>query len=531
VLLQRLGNRGIRLGTLFERAAARHPGSTLVLDHDLDVAPGFGRRATYSQVADLVGDLASRLSAVGVRPAQHVVVYKSHGFDITLLACAIAHVGAVPMLLSPMLDGETVAALILRTDRPFLITDQAKLENELPSCVTALTQRVLLASGSYEGAIELQRLSGVPRTAPFTTPPDHPALITHTSGTTGTPKLAVHTGFTFQARYRPQATMARLFLPGKQTVAIHVSFVHSRLVTALAIPLLRGWPIIIMADDAPGKAADLLAREHPTVIEAHPNTFMAWEELADDPRQPLAHMKVFSSTFDALHPKTVARLLSASRRRRPMFAQIYGQSEIGPTIFRGYGRKRDPEADLRCVGIPYPGMTSARVVSRNGKRPSKENPGLIEIRSDGRVVTYLGEDERYQKQFSDGGWWRMGDLGYRTKMGCIHLVDREVDYIEGFGSTLAAEDILFTRIPQLSEVAIVPGPDGMAVPVVCTKGDQPLNIGAWESATADLPGLTHPVHWRNDELPKTATVKVRRLELARQLAANDAGSPSHGRIR
>jgi hypothetical protein len=48
MFLQRIANKGIRLGTLFERAAARHPASLVILDHTLDVAPELGRRATLT---------------------------------------------------------------------------------------------------------------------------------------------------------------------------------------------------------------------------------------------------------------------------------------------------------------------------------------------------------------------------------------------------------------------------------------------------------------------------------------------------
>ncbi|KJY31874.1 long-chain acyl-CoA synthetase, partial [Streptomyces sp. NRRL S-444] len=116
MILQRIGNKGIRLGTLFERAARKHPSNVVILDHDLDIAPGLGRRATVAEVADLIDDMASRLWAADVRPGRRVVVYKSDGFDITLLACAVARIGAVPVLLSPKLDGETVAELVRRTD-------------------------------------------------------------------------------------------------------------------------------------------------------------------------------------------------------------------------------------------------------------------------------------------------------------------------------------------------------------------------------------------------------------------------------
>jgi acyl-coenzyme A synthetase/AMP-(fatty) acid ligase len=167
--------------------------------------------------------------------------------------------------------------------------------------------------------------------------------------------------------------------------------------------------------------------------------------------------------------------------------------------------------------MPFPGFTGARVVSRDGRPPSRENPGYIEVRSDGRIVTYLGEQERYDRQVGDG-WWRMGDVGYRTRWGCVHLLDREVDLIEGFGSTLAVEDTLFARLPELAEVVIVAGPDGKAVPVVCTKGDSPLDLPDWERATADLPPMAAPVQWRLADLPQTATTKIKRLELAGLLA-------------
>ncbi|MEU5100205.1 AMP-binding protein [Streptomyces sp. NPDC020996] len=516
MLLQRIANRGIRLGTLFDRAASRHPANVLILDHDLDLAPELGRRITVNEVADLVDDFASRFWAAGVRPGERVVIYKSNSFDITLLACVAARIGAVPVLLSPKLDGETVAELVRRVDRPHLVTDQAKLDDQLPATVFDHARQVLLTKGGHPGATQLQAFAGVARVAPVTMPPDHPTLITHTSGTTGIPKLAVHTGRTLEARYRPQAS-ATAFVRKRRPVAVHVSFVHSRLFTALAIAMLRGFPLIMLVDDDPEHVADIFARLRPGVVEAHPNSFMRWEKLADDPRQPLADVKYFSSTFDAIHPRTVHRTLSASRHRVPIFGQLYGQSEAGPVVGRIFTRWRAEDADGRCVGFPFPGMTDVRVVSMDGKPVTESSPGYIEVRTDGRVLTYLGEDERYNKQENDG-WWRMGDVGYRTKWGCLHLLDREVDVIAGFGSTLAAEDALFSKLEELVEVIIVPGQDGRAVPVVCTRDDEPLDMVAWKAATASLPAMADPVQWRLADLPQTATTKIKRLELAKLLS-------------
>jgi acyl-coenzyme A synthetase/AMP-(fatty) acid ligase len=519
MLLQRLGNRGIDLGTLFDRAARRDPMNVVVLDHDLDTGPDLGRRVTTADLAEHVADLASALWAAGVRPTERVVVHKANSADIPLLACACARIGAVPVLLSPYLDGETVAELVRRVGRPHLLTDAATLTGSLPASIADDAAQVLLASGADARATRLADHAGGPRVAPVPMSPDQPTLLTHTSGTTGIPKLAVHTSRTLQARFRPQWAAAAM-VPGRERVAMHVSFVHSRLFTAMAIALLRGCPMIVMAEEDPEAAAELFATYRPGVLEAHPNSFMRWESLAGHPDRPLSSVCFFSSTFDALHPRTVQTLLGASDRRRARFAQLYGQSEVGPVVGWVYGRGASVEGG-RCVGRPFPGMTDVRVVSRDGSRPSADNPGYIEVSTDGRIVTYLGEQERYDAQVHDG-WWRMGDLGYRDRFGRLHLLDREVDEIPGFGSTLAVEDALFARVPSLAEVIIVPIGDGRTVPVVCTKDDEPLDEGTWAEATGSLPAMEPPVHWRLADLPQTATTKIKRLELARRLSATAA---------
>lgn len=520
MLLQRLTSRGARLGlgTLLDEAADRHPANVLILDHDLDTAPELGRRTTVAELADLVADVASRLWAAGVRPGDRVVVHKTDGFDITLLAVAVARVGGVPVLLSSALDGPTVLALVRRTGSPTLITDTAKLDGELPPEILTETARVLLVSGSRQGAVGLPSLAGAERIAPVAADPAAPALITHTSGTTGIPKLAVQTGATLRARYRLHARALAPLVPGRETIAMHISFVHSRMISMLSLALRRGFPVLVLSDEDPEHVADHFARFRPGIVEAHPNSFMAWESLADHPRRPLARVRLFSSTFDALHPRTVRLLLNASERRSPLFGQMYGQTESGPAVGRVFGRRRSPQADGRCVGFPFTGMTAVRVVTRDARPASKENPGHIEVRTQGHFVTYLGEQERFDEQVSEGGWWRMGDVGYRTRWGCLHVLDREVDVIDDFCSTLAAEDRLLNGVEQLAEVIIVRGPAGLPVPVVCTRDDTPLDETAWRAAAVGLPPMADPVRWRAEELPKTATMKIKRRELERILS-------------
>jgi hypothetical protein len=94
----------------------------------------------------------------------------------------------------------------------------------------------------------------------------------------------------------------------------------------------------------------------------------------------------------------------------------------------------------------------------------------------------------------------------------VKLVDREVDMIPG-SSGLELEDQLLDRIPRATEVIVLPAPDGDPVPVISTADGKPISAEEWRAATAGLRKLADPVLIPWDEFPRTATWKVKRLEL------------------
>lgn len=511
MILQRLANRGLHLGELFEDAARRNPYQRITLDQPLSVAAELGTELTAYTCANLVAGLAAALRDAGVQPTEKVVLYKSDNFDIFLIACAVSRIGAIPVLLSPELTSNVVAQLISRCAHPHLMGDQQTL--------TALTQsqRVEVAStlvvgGELTGTRRLESRSET-KTYRFRRPHAHlPMLITHTSGTTGLPKLVVHSAFTMRARYRPQALGALVLVRRRETVAVQVSFVHSRLVTAMAIVLRRGMPLVMLRNRPPVEFSDLLVRTHPGVVEAQPNSLVEWEQLATDTRAPLANLKLLSTTFDAIHPRTARVLLDASRRRNPLHVQLYGQSEVGPVAGRIASRRHADRGDWRSVGFAFPGMTAIRVVGGD----NAGQVGHIEVRTDGHALSYLGEDERFESQ-SNRGWWRMGDMGQQTRSRQVYLTDREVDQIDGVNSTLEIEDLLMKRLGSLLEVVVLPDAQGRPTPIVVTKNGMAIDLRLWQQVTSDLPPLRDPIQMSMNEVPRTATKKVQRLALARQL--------------
>jgi acyl-coenzyme A synthetase/AMP-(fatty) acid ligase len=497
--------RGFHIGDMFHQAAARHGDVPVILDRPLDVAVDEGTRHTYSSLAGIVDRLAKQLWTAGVRARQQVAIHKTDNVDIALLACAVSRVGAVPALLSPGLDGSVVDTLLTRLERPWLVTDRDKLA------------RLTDPTGRTRGVL----------TAPLAPSPSstnvpiawrgrrQPALITHSSGTTDVPKLAVHCAEALWNRLIPQKIMA---LPVRgETAALCMSFVHSRFYHALGVFLSGGSPLLLLVDHDPASVGPLLAQWQPGVVETHPNTFVLWEDLADADGSPLANVRCFGSTFDAIHPRTVQRLLGASRRPLPWLCQLYGQSETGPVAFRWFTRRSAARGNGRLVGFGIPGFTKIRITDDLGRPCEPGEVGHIEARTRGRILTYQGAPDRYAAQLN-GQWWRMGDLGRQSRWGALSLVDREIDRIESVDSNLAVEDVLMSRLEELREIILIPGLAGTPVPVICTRSGAPMDPARWRTATVDLPGMAEPQQWNFDDLPMTSTWKIKRVALAHMLA-------------
>lgn len=517
-----LADRGFYLGPMFRQAADRHGAVFVTLDRPLDAAPHLGVDLSYTVLATLVEELSARLWEAGVRPSEQVAIHKTDNVDIVLLTCAVSRIGAVPALLSPGLAGPVAGQLLERLDKPWLITDRAKLEGPLQDVPVAELVRQTLSVDDAPRAVPLEKYAGAAPHAPVRLHPREPSLITHSSGTTGVPKLAVHCAGTMWNRLVPQKAMG--WPTRGETAALHMSFVHSRFYHLLGVLLHYGSPLLLITDPEPASVGPLLARHRPGIVETHPNTFVLWEELADAPGAPLSRVRSYSSTFDAIHPRTVQKLLDASRRRSPWLMQLYGQSETGPVAFQWFTRRSAARADGRRVGIGIPGFTRIRIADEHGRRVAPGIAGRIEARTRGRILTYLGMQDRYDRQLNDG-WWEMGDLGHQSRWGVLYLIDREVDQIDSVHSNLEVEDTLMSRLEELREVVIVAGADREPVPVVCVRGEAPLDMERWRDATADLPKMAEPRQWRFEELPMTATWKVKRVEITRLITeGTPAGS-------
>ncbi len=517
------------IGMVFEHFASA-PRPVWHLDRPFDIAPDSGVRFTVAGLATLVERTSAALWEAGLRPGGRLAIIKDNHFDTVLLAAAAARIGALPAMTSSTIEPDILRRMMDRLEPGVLVLSPAVLAGAEKAGVDLAGPRArVLVAGA--GAEALDRTvttvselldADVPAASPAGD--DQPMICTHTSGTTGVPKYVVHSATTLLGVLTKLETMKIPFLSIRptDTVASCISFVHGRAITWAAAQLARPpGEVVVLAESTPDTVAATLRRHPPTTLEACPNIFQRWEGMARTDPDVFAPCRAFINTFDAIHPRTVRTFLDVSRHRMPVWGQVWGQTEVGPVCMGLYTRGRlkrsrgSRKAVTSDVGRSIPLVTGVKVVdAQTRKEVPRGTEGIVLVRTAGRCLTYLGEDDRHREKIWDG-WWNSGDIGVQRRGGLLRIIDREVDVIPGV-SGIELESVLLERLPDTTEVIVLGVPGRAPVPVLSTT-DGSLDPGAWRRATADLPQLDDPVLIGWDEFPRTGTWKVRRPVLRERL--------------
>ncbi|MEU6737271.1 class I adenylate-forming enzyme family protein [Streptomyces physcomitrii] len=517
------------LGLLFDEQAQAGRSTLFHLSRPFDIAPEVGTELSVPALAGLVEEMSAALYEAGARAGDRVAIAKDNHWDYLILACAASRFGALPVLVAGSLPPATLGTVLKRAEAQVLVTTEGILARAAEAGVDlkSLAPRTVTVGSAASGTVALEELRGAAKPRVHKSASYEPMVATHTSGTTGVPKLVVHSvdtvlghlGRTESLRF-PIVAMKR-----SDIVATGTPYNHMRMITWSTGTLkLEPKDAMVLADADPATAERMFAKRRPTYLEGLPAAYIGWQDLAERRSELFADVRLFVSTFDAVHPPTVRRFLNASRRRFPSWLQGWGQSETGPMTFRLLTRKAmeakgDRHPTTRDVGRPIPGFTSMKVVDPATMKPVPNGtPGVLFTRTDGRCIGYLGEPQRWREK-AKGKWWNTGDWGVRSTSGNFRLLDREVDVIPGM-SCIELEDVLADRLPELIEAAVIGIPGKEPLPVLSTK-DGTLDEAAWRRATADLPPLGTPMVIPLEEMPRTSTGKVRRVELRERLLGEE----------
>ena len=493
----------------YVKACIDFPNTKIYLDEVLSAFPEFGLETTYQESLTLILKRAYQLFTIGIKTGEKVMVYKSSAVDSYWLACAISYLGAIPVMISGHLPATIIDTFFERLEDAWLIYDDETKDNVK-----------LLKEKNQSKAISIQEIQKQveTETSLVSLNPNDISYMTHTSGTTGIPKLIAHSANSMGWRTAFQKSIFSK-MEEKGLLAFHISPVHSRFNIGMSSLMCLGFPYLAIKDPSINNMENLLQQFKPIGIETHPNNFVQWATIAKKHPELFENTRYYHSTFDAINKETMATFLKTNREKNAVYLQIYGQSECGPAIVRKHTLESLPGMNIRNMGIGFEHFTKARIATNDGTLLPMNTPGNIQLYSKGRALTYYKEDDRFQENVYDE-WWDTGDYGVINDKGELLLHDRKVDLVETLESTLMIEDYLLDHLPFLEEVVIIRDHHGYPQPVIAITAGELFQAELWFKAIENLPHLNEPIMMDYDKIPRTATMKVQRRALEQLLFNN-----------
>jgi acetyl-CoA synthetase len=362
------------------------------------------------------------------------------------------------------------------------------------------------------------------------TNPEQPALLHFTSGTTGTPKGALHV---HEAVVMHHAT-------GRSALDLHEGDVFwctadpgwvTGTSYGIIAPLTNAVTMIV--DEAEFDAKhwyEILERERVNVWYTAPTAIRmlmkAGSELVQS--RDLSALRFMASVGEPLNPEAV--LWSQQVFGQP-FHDNWWQTETGGIMIANY---RSMDVRPGSMGRPLPGIVAA-IVKRlpNGRVVEVAEPnaqGELALRPGWPSMfrTYLNASERYAKCFADG-WYLTGDHARRDADGYYWFVGRADDVIKTSGHLIGpfeVESVLLEH-PAVAEAGVIGKPDPVAMEIVkafvaLKRGFEPspeLERDLLGYARKRLGAAVAPKEIEfSSDLPKTKSGKImRRLLKAREL--------------
>ncbi len=482
-------------------AAERAPDTAAVITETESV--------TFGELLDRVERLAAQVAAM-TEPGDRVAVLAENCVEYVELYYAVPHAGRILVPLNHRLHPEEWRGTLDRSGTRVLFGDARYLER-----CTAPLDHVLELTPPPDAFV------GSPTPGPVeatNAPGDGVAWLIGTSGTTGTPKLAMLTHANLLAAVeatlpaRPVGPDDVLLTPFPLChVAGYNVFVAHR----------RDRPIVLQRSFDPVGFAHL-ARDHSATMLSLAPTMITM--LLDHPDVHDADLHTVRALGYGASPIPAPTLRRVVDRWGWDCSQGFGMTELaGNAIFLGPDDHRAAAAGddrlLASAGRPSPG-----VEVRLG-----DDEELL-IRAPQVMAGYWNDSAATQAAL-DGGWLHTGDVARIDADGLISIVDRKKDVIVSGGENVASrevEAVLFEHA-SVRDVAVVGIPHARWGEQVCAVVvvDEPVPPEALVAHCRDrLAGFKSPRRIEFvDALPRNGSGKVLKHRLRADLAATTDPTP------
>ncbi|HEV8679879.1 MAG TPA: class I adenylate-forming enzyme family protein [Stellaceae bacterium] len=483
------------------------------------------RRLTYRALVAAADRLAAALAGSGVRPGQRVAVWLPSRVETAIALLACSRNGYVCCLsLHRSHTVAEVAALVDRTRAAALIAAPGYgADADCHDIFAALADRGFLRFLWPAGPADAEPfadLVGPARELPASRNANQIMYLPFTSGTTGTPKGVLHSDNTLLATARMMARDWRL----ERAVLYTLSpLSHNLGLGALVTALAAGGELVVHDLPRGHSLIDRLEETEAAFLFGVPtHAIDLLGELRARGAARLGKVRGFRISGAAAPPALVAELMRYG---------IVPQSGYGMTETCSHQYTLADDAAERIVGTSGRACAGYEIrIWRQDDPDTEAAPGEIgEIGGRGAslMLGYFYDQAATEAAFNATGWFMTGDLGRLDDEGYLRITGRKKDVIIRGGRNIypALIESLALRHAAVEKAAAFGIPDPRLGERICLAvvmdPDRPLDpqailrhLAAAGLSRHDMPEFILPLV----ELPVTASGKILKRELARQIA-------------
>ncbi len=474
---------------------------------DRHVRAGFGARValrwlrpdgsrsdlTYAQLAQLSSQAAGGFSRLGMRRGERVAMLLPRRPELHAATLGALKAGLVACPLFSAFGPEPVCQRLQLGAVTTLVTTPTLYEkrvraarSELPDLrhvvlVADRPQKTPSGDTTADGLLSWSQLlaGGPDEFAIAPTNPEEPALLHFTSGTTGTPKGAVHA----------HAAVVAHHLTGRYALGLRAGDIFwctadpgwvTGMSYGVIAPLSCGVTVVVDEGEFDAKRwYDTLEREHVNVWYTAPT---AIRRLMRTDMKPLE-----THDFSALrHVASVGEPLDAT-------AVVWGESALGQPVHDTWWQTETgaimianvPGEPVRpgSMGRPIPGVEVA-VLAQGSDGRAAVDAGHVQVLNEPDAIgelalrvpwpsmfrSYLGQPERYARAFADG-WYLTGDLARIDADGYVWFISRADDVIKSAGHLIGPFEVesVLKAHSAVADAGVFGLPDPVAGEIVAAR--------------------------------------------------------------
>ncbi|KXX60999.1 AMP-binding protein [Rhodococcus sp. LB1] len=523
------------LSTFLDDAVVKYPQrvAAVSVDHHGQTV----REITFAELDEMSRRVAAGLQARGVRPRDVVTVMMTNSAEFLGIVYGILRAGATYSGIPITYGTHEVEFMTKTTGTKMLIVSRFHGGRDVVS--TAIPARVRDSKGlevvivgePVGDAVTLDSLM-CPADAfePVPVDPLGIAQLAFTSGTTSEPKAVMNLHTTLDVVVRGWAAHVghdSLGQPMRNLVMSPVGHSTGFFWGALLTVHLGGTAVFV-EKWSPEVGAQIIHGARITCMVGSPTFLIDLLRTAGLTREEADTLSLI-----VVAGAPIPRPLMAEAERALGCAVIpaWGMTEFGIAVS---GRPGLGNINRETDGVR---LDSAEISIRDpeGAEAPDGTEGALWLRGTGMFVGYYHRPEATQEAFDGEGWFATGDTAVRDSQGSVTITGRTKDIIIRGGENIpvgSVESLIF-RHPAVTEVAVVGYPDERLGERACaflrcqagtSLNVDELRIFLTESGLAKryCPERVIVV----DDMPKTMSGKIRKVELRERLAVGAYAQPS-----